>query len=217
MYRIIYLMKFFILLTLFISGTAFSKKNNTSNKEQSPKETEKIELELAPAPLPIHDMGSQWSGVRVADGVSTYKLKDNPKVIGTLYLQKKDKKVDWKELQSDDFFEKFVQLKQEDLMLFNIGSWKADQHSLKKRKKFIELNITGSYKRNVTQLVFFKERLLYFSNHIYQILVISPKTEALQNRSVSRFFKKAQKIGIQMTVLDQKDKNKGKDKEGEEK
>ena len=190
----------FILWTLFASEKVFSKSKDVSQKTSSsvsnktPAKQE--EIKLKPAPLPTHDMGSSWLGVREADGVSTYKLKESPKVIGTFHLQKQDKKLDWKELNSKDFFKKFVQRKKEWLSVINIWEWKAHQHRIKKRKDFMELSVSGSYKKVDEKLVFFKERQMFFSDQVYQILVISPEENLLKAKSVRSFFKKAQKIGL---------------------
>lgn len=190
-----------LLLLFYLSSLvsiALSKQDVVSTEKKENTKEEKIELE--PAPLPTYDMGSHWSGVRVADGVSTYKLKENSKVIGTFHLQKQDKKIDWEELESKDFFTKFVQRKQEWLRVINIREWIVDQHSLNKRKNFIELNVAGSYRRPDGKQVFFQETQLYLSDQIYQILVISPNMEAFQTKSVRDFFKKALEIGQNITA-----------------
>ncbi|MDE0151065.1 MAG: hypothetical protein OXK80_01020 [Bdellovibrionales bacterium] len=209
--------EFFILfLTLILIEPVFSNQPSISsppakNKidQNQEKESEKTqEFELEPAPLPTHDMGSRWSGVRMADGVSTYKLKENSKVIGTFHLQKQDKKLDWDEIQSKDFFKKFVQRKEEWLRIINIRGWTTDQHNIRKRKDFIELNISGSYRKPDGKQIFFKERQLFFSDQVYQILVISPDVQTLRTKSVRDFFKKAQEIGRQK-ISEKKQESKG--------
>ncbi len=191
-----------IFLLCFLSGSVLAQKKNSPSKKQE--STPPQEIKLKPAPLPIHSMGDHWSGVREADGVSTYKLKSNPKVIGTFHLQKQEK-IDLKELKQKDFFKKFTWRKEEWLRVIGIQEWKADSHSLKKRKDFMELNIKGSYKRSSGRQVFFKERQLFFPDSVYQILVIGPEKKTLQKGSVRSFFKKAQKIGIQKRKGDQRE------------
>ena len=193
----------FILWTLLASEKVFSQdvsqKTPSSVSNKTPEKQK--EIKLKPAPLPTHDMGSSWLGVREADGVSTYKLKENSKVIGTFHLQKQDKKLNWKELKSKDFFKKFVQRKKEWLSVINIWEWKAHQHRIKKRKDFMELSVLGSYKKVDGKLVFFKERQMFFSDQVYQILVISSEENLLKAKSVRSFFKKAQKIGLSQKKL----------------
>ena len=199
----------FLLLILFVSANALSQQENSapagadqksaaqSNASNSQDTLQKKEEpKLKPAPLPVHDMGEDWIGVREADGVSTYKLKSKPQVIGTFHLLTQEKKTNLEELESKDFFEKFVRQKEERLRVINIREWKIDSHRVKKRKDFVELNASGSYKRSEGRQVFFEERQLFFVNAAYQILVISPEKRDLQRRSVRRFFNKAQQIGL---------------------
>ena len=211
-YNLLFLIGFSLIL--LISEKVFSKKDvsnsnkaSQNNSSVSKNKASEKKVKLKPAPLPVHDMGNSWSGVREADGVSTYKLKENPKVIGTFHLKKQDKKLTWKELKSKEFFKDFVQRKEEWLRMINIREWKAERHYTRKRKDFMELNISGSYKRADGKPVFFKEKQIFFSDQVYQILVISQDKKTLRSKDVRRFFKKAQKIGLSKKESPSKEKN----------
>ena len=218
-------MKFLKYLTILFlvcsSYNSFSKEKDVSegtptlNNTQTLKNIEDIKLK--PAPLPICDMGSDWIGVSFADGVSTYRFKENPKVIGTFHLQTQDQPFSVRELKSNNFFKQWMKNKRQWLMLVGIYEYTVDQHHLKKRKNRWEFNVTGSYKRlfdDETKVlegnkkvldgkkVFFKEQFCYFeSNKMYQALVISPVKKILDTNPIQAFFKKAQNIKDQKKAI----------------
>ena len=183
--------RLYVLLIAFYSNGAVSTPPHFLNSKKKEKTQNSKEIKIKPAPLPTYDMGSSWLGVRFVDGVSTYTLKENPKVIGTFHLHRKDKNLDLKKIKTKKFFKDFVRRKKEQLGVMNIWEWTVDQHQIRKKEDSMELDVLGSYKRDGSIKVFFKEKQVFFVDQVYQILVISPEKKVLQSKSIQIFFKKA--------------------------
>ena len=135
-----------------------------------------------------------WQFIRKADGVSTYKHPDHSHIIGTFQQNKTDKKYKWKKLGSKKIFNQIVSDKKNMLSYINISDWKVKEHYWKKRKKYYELGMRGSYLNKDSKEVFFYERHFYYPENVQQMLIISPNEEFLKTKTALRFFARARNI-----------------------
>ena len=135
-----------------------------------------------------------WKFVREMDGVFTYQLANNPKVLGVFHQEKTKKKLDWKKIGSEEFFENLTTAKQEMMSMIRITDWQADEHKWKRKKKHFELTIKGSYTDGDGEKVFFQERHFYYPRITRQVLLTATGTALPADDQIGAFVRQARAI-----------------------
>ena len=126
-----------------------------------------------------------WKFVRLADGVSTYKLKTDKNTIGVFHSQTAKKPVNWKKINPDTFFIKIIEEKQSLMSMIDVFDWTTNERSWSKKGRGFELTMSGSYTDKKDKKIYFREYHFYLPKKTHQVLITSPNKELLSTRQTS--------------------------------
>lgn len=116
-----------------------------------------------------------WELKSDTNGVKVWMLKSNPLVTASKEDRFHKKEIDWKEIGSKDFFNKFENHKRRVLSLIGVKEWSADQMDWKLEKKGKGvLTVSGSYLDSSRRKIVFKEVHIYSGLKTTQILLTWP-------------------------------------------
>lgn len=135
-----------------------------------------------------------WDYVRSDNQVYTYRFSDNSKVLGVFHEEANKKRLNWKKITSQQFFESVEEQKRELMKMINITNWKVDDRLWNKRKGYFELQIKGSYRDKDNKKVLFQENHFYFPRKTQQVLLTSTNTQLLGPKPMSDFIFQARSV-----------------------
>ena len=131
-----------------------------------------------------------WESINRGTGVSLWKLKENTKVIITHQSKKRDKKINWNEIHSKEFFSAFEKRKKKFLNIIGVSQWKSTKYQWFKRLNYFELIVNGTYINGSEEKIAFKEIHLFMSKKTEQILLTRPYKEKVSPIITNRLIHK---------------------------
>ena len=131
-----------------------------------------------------------WKFIRLADGVSTYKLKTDKNTIGVFHSQTAKKPVNWKKINPDTFFIKIIEDKRSLMSMIDVFDWTTNERSWSKKGRGFELTMSGSYTDKKDKKIYFREYHFYLPKKTHQILITSSNRELLDTRQTPDSLKK---------------------------
>lgn len=138
-----------------------------------------LALALVPAPVsPAPDAGDPWTPPRRRGDVWLWRLKGDPRVIGTLRSRGAARGVDWGRAGRAGVFEGVAERKRRALALVGVRDWTPERSSWTRRGGGRELAIEGTYTDHRSRRTSFVERHLFLEDATHQMLLVAPGGEA---------------------------------------
>ena len=128
-----------------------------------------------------------WRLERQTGNVWVWRHQSHDEIIGTLQSQRRAKAIQWRQIQSKDFFMNLATKKRQLLNLIGISSWNASDYSWSVKEGRYELTINGNYTNSGGQRTHFKEVHLFKDLVTYQILFTAPQSVTLKQKLADEF------------------------------
>ena len=135
-----------------------------------------------------------WKLSHNINNVQVWQLESNSDVTGSLE-KSKTKKIDWSQINTQDFFKSIEKKKKEMLFFIGISEWNAHEYKWTTKNDYYELAVKGTYKDSSGKNISFYELHLYKDREKIQILHTRPTSipngDKLSREIVGHLFKQS--------------------------